>query len=403
MINIRHQYQALTDTAAEQHWPIFRLAFRPLFLLGALFGIVSLTLWVFMLSVHPLEVYGGGLWWHTHEMLFGFAVAIISGFLLTAVQNWTQIPSVKGWPLAIMVMVWLLARISFFLPTVIPPIVIAIVDIAYLPIVAFWMAKLIIKAKLWRNIVFVPLLLLMTILNICMHACVLLQHMKWVIPITNTMVFAITLLMVIMAGRIFPMFTANGTLTKRVENIPTLEILSIVSMALVLITQSQWFSLNMWFDVSLPLVAMLIHAYRAIRWRPWVCVKTPLVWSLHLSYWFIPLGLLLLAISQFVPQVSHSQALHSFTIGGIGLMILSMISRVSLGHTGNKIIVGKTVSIAFLLLVASFLCRFIAPWLAGYYFVGLVGAVSCWVGAYGVFVVLYAGKLTKARDDGRPG
>jgi uncharacterized protein involved in response to NO len=203
---------------------LFRLAFRPFFLLGSLFSIISLTLWAASITGHlNLAVYGGPLWWHVHEMLFGFVSAIVVGFLLTAVRTWTGQPGLKGASLACLVVLWLAGRLVLFLPAVIPLWVAALTDLAFLPLAALVLARPVVRVRQWRNIVFVPLLLAMTAANAGMHWAVLTGNPDIQYLAGNAMVMFVTLLMTIMAGRVVPMFTANGTGTERVPAIGWLE------------------------------------------------------------------------------------------------------------------------------------------------------------------------------------
>lgn len=386
-----------------KHWLKQALAFRPFFLLAATFSIGALALWWFMLAGKvTVTVYGGPLWWHLHEMLFGFAVAVIAGFLLTAVQTWTQRPSLQSYPLLALVLLWLAARVLMLLPNAVPGLLIAIIDVTFLAVCGFFMGYITIKAKRFRNVIFMPILLVMAGLNALMHASVLLKKPSIFMPSALTMVFMVVLIMVIMAGRIFPMFTANGTKTQKIENLAWLEKSVIGLTLLVAISQSGWFDLGVVFDSVLLLLAAAFHAVRAYRWRIWVTFKTPLVWSLQISYWFIVAGFLLLALAEVTPWFSRSQAMHSFTLGAMGLMILSMMSRVSLGHTGRPLQAPKMMPWAFGLLILALVARLLAPAVTGFYQTGLLLATIAWGLAFLAFIAHYACILSQARPDGRP-
>ena len=382
----------------------FRLAFRPFFLLGSLFSIISLLLWSLMISGDlKLVLYGGQLWWHMHEMLFGFVAAIIVGFLLTAVQAWTGIASVKGASLAPLVILWLLGRICLFLPTVLPNWFIAIVDLSFLPISAAVLAYPIIKIKLWRNIIFVPLLLVMTYINATMHYAVASQQLASINAAGTSMTLLVTLLICVMGGRVFPMFTANGTQTPRVPAINWLERLAIGSVFLAMLSSFDLLKLSSGIEANIFFIAALAHSVRAFRWRIWVTFKTPLVWSLHLGYWSIPLGLMMYGLAEVTDIVSRSQALHTLTVGAMSVTILAMISRISLGHTGRKIETDKVMSFAFMAIFGAFLVRvFGLYWFESYTQV-IFAAVVLWVIAYGCFVIRYLPILSKPRIDGNPG
>ncbi|MEH6587019.1 MAG: NnrS family protein [Halioglobus sp.] len=383
---------------------LFRLAFRPFFLLGALFSVISILLWAGMFSgLVAVSPFGGALWWHSHEMLFGFVVAIIVGFLLTAVQTWTGSAGIRGWQLSGLVLLWLSARVGLFYPAGLPGWAVTALDLSFLPVAAVVLATPILRIRQWRNSVFVPILLAMTVANAMFHAAVYrgdpgLQGMAG-----NFMVMLVVLLMTVVAGRVVPMFTANGTGTERVPSLVWLERLS---PALMLLAIPAGMSIDVMPDglaAGLLLLAAGCQGFRVLRWRTWVTLSTPLVWTLHLSYWSIAIGLALLAVAQVTDLLSHSQALHALTVGAIGMMILAMISRVSLGHTGRPLVVGPVMVFAYVALALAALLRVGGPvWLQDYRAV-VVGTAALWAMAYGLFVIVYLPILARPRPDGRPG
>ena len=392
-----------TDHSETRLNPLLRLAFRPFFLLGAFFSCVSLLVWsaLFNGSIQ-FEVFGGSYWWHIHEMLFGFASAIIAGFLLTAVQTWSGLPGIKGIPLLFLIAVWVAARIGFMLPHLIPHSFISFIDLIFLPLVAVFLAIPIIKVKLWHNAIFIPLLLAMTFANATLHCAKYIQESRYIIAASDSMILLITLLMCVIGGRVFPMFTANGTKTERVATIPWLEKISLGLALLIVIQSFNVLTLADPIKASLFIFAAFFHSLRAFRWRIWVTLKTPLVWSLHLSYWCIPLGFLLYGL-HMLGIVSHSQAVHTITIGAMGTMILSMISRVSLGHTGRPIIVGKTMGFAFIAIYLAFIIRVIGGNIFSDYTHVIFISTLLWCVAYGCFLYKYLPILSKPRIDGKAG
>ncbi len=373
----------------------FEFAFRPFFLFGSLFSIFGLIIWNTVLQGDiNINVYGGALWWHIHEMLFAFVAAIIIGFLLTAVQNWTGIRSVHGGKLMVLFAIWLLARIAFWLPNIFSVWLIAGLDIVFLPLAAAALAYPIIKVKLWRNLMFIPILLLMTVCNVLMHYSVFSQNPTLLATASTAMVLVVTLVMCVMGGRVFPMFTANGTQTKRVESLPWLEKTAIISTVLAVICSFDFLPLPAFLSASIFIVSGLAHAIRVFRWNFKVTLKTPLVWPLHLSYWAIAIGLIMFGLAEITTLVSHSQAIHALTVGAMASMILAMISRVSLGHTGRNIVVGKVMTLAFAAIFLAFVIRVFGSYFIGNYNHMISLAVMLWVIAYGSFVALYLPILT---------
>jgi len=383
---------------------IFGLAFRPFFLLGALFSIIAVTLWVIALAGWVnFSPYGGGLWWHSHEMLFGFVSAIVVGFLLTAVQNWSGIPGVKGGPLIGLVILWLIARILLAVDSGIAPWILVVVDTAFMPVAAIFLAIPILKKKLYRNLFFIPLLLLMSAANFLMHLAMISGDYSLINTGSYAMVMLVTFLMCVMGGRVFPMFTANGTRTPKVEPIAWLEKLSILSMAVVALSFASGYNFSETYLAVITFVAAVTHFVRCLRWRFWVTLKTPLVWSLHVSYFSIPLGLLCLSLHYGFNLMSFSLALHVITVGAIGTMILAMISRVSLGHTGRLIVVGHLMAVAFAALAIAMISRSILPLFFDDYILLLLVSGGLWLTGFGIFVIQYFSVLTRPRIDGRPG
>lgn len=365
---------------------------------------ISLTLWAGVITgVLEIRVYGGALWWHIHEMLFGFVAAIVVGFLLTAVQTWTEEPGIKGLRLISLVLLWLVGRMAFFSSPILPWWAIAAVDLLFLPCAAVTLAMPVIRARQWRNIVFLPILLAMTAANVVMHLAVLLDKPEMQLMAGNAMVMVVTFLITVMAGRVVPMFTANGTRTERVKDLGWLETASATTMLLAVLVSFDLPGVIPEMAAFFFFLAALTHALRVLRWRIWVTLTTPLVWSLHLSYWCIPLGLLLYGLSEVNPGVTHSQATHTLTVGAMGMMILAMISRVSLGHTGRSLVVGKAMTAAFLMLYGAFVVRVFGVYWFEDYTNLIIGAALLWVLAYGCFCVVYFPILTGPRVDGKPG
>lgn len=387
--------------------PVARLAFRPFFLLAALFSVLSMGVWfAFWHGDILLRPFGGLMFWHQHEMLFGFAAAVVAGFLLTAVQNWTGLPSLKGGPLLALVGVWLAGRLLMAFPLGLPAWLPVLADLAFLPVVAGVMARLVIAARRWRNLVFLPALALLTLANLAMHLGVLTGDAELIRQAAYLAVLLFTLLMVVVGGRVIAMFTANRLGLARRPPIPILEYASLGSVMAVVLGQ-----LLVMLGVAIPDVllaalmglAALANALRLSRWGGLYSWREPLLWGLHLSYAFIPVGLAMWALALLAGSRADA-ALHALTIGGMGTMMLAMMSRVSLGHTARPIRTLPGIGVALGLMVAAALLR--SPVLALFpqithwtYNLGII----FWCLAYGIFLVLYTGPLLSARADGKDG
>lgn len=388
----------------EKIMPLFRLAFRPFFLFAALFSIVALSLWGMVwfgeLSFSP---YGNWFWWHGHEMLFGFVGAVIAGFLLTAVQNWTGRLGLRGYPLLALFTIWLLGRIVLLFPGSLPNLLVAIVDISFLLLVTAVMGFFVIRARLWRNMLFVPVLLILAILNGFMHWAAIDNDMLLYKKLASTVIFLILFLISLMGGRVIPMFTANGTNTEKVARIKWLEITSLVSI--LLLALGTLLSLNAIVMGFVCMLAFASHLIRTLRWRIWITFSVPLLWSLHIACLFLALGFLQLALFHWGFVDDYISVLHTLTVGAIGLVILGMIARISLGHTSRSLQIGPLMVLAFVALVGAALVRAVWPLVAPDPSFGVVygGSIALWVLGFGAFIFAYFPILTKARVDGRPG
>ena len=398
----------ITDLQKEQKIiPLLRLGFRPFFLFGAGFAVIAIFIWLLILQgKSDLTPIGGGYWWHLHEMIFGFASAIIAGFLLTAVQNWTGIPGIQNNSLLFLVVLWLLARISLLLPNVFGETLPMLLDIAFLPAVAIFLGKPIIKIKQYRNLFFVPLLVLFTIVNIQFFLALSSPEVFSIQLSAYAGVMLITLLMSVMVGRVGPMFTANGTQTAKVANIPWLDKATNGSLAVITfyLLLHPLYSINHQVLGGLFIIAAIFQSIRITRWRPWITVKVPLLWSLHLAVVFIAVGLFSIGYSYFSPELSSSHLWHVLTIGGMGGLILAMIARVSLGHTGRPLQPPKTMAIAFLLIFIAAIVRSFLPLIMPEKIMTIYQAsAGLWYLSFCIFIFHYAPMLSKGRLDGRPG
>lgn len=397
----------ITDLANEQKLlPLLRQAFRPLFLFGAAFSAIAMLLWGLTLAGFiQLQPFSNVLFWHSHEMLFGFVSAIVVGFLLTAVQNWSGLRAPHGRSLLFVALLWLAGRLLVLFGANLPVWLVAGVDLSFLPVCTVLLAIPLIKARQQRNLFFVPLLLLLTACNALMYVGVANDNYDPIQLGSQNAVWLITLLMAIVGGRVLPMFTANGTQTKKVEPLLWLDYAALTSLwlifALHFLTLSQFIpasTMSALFALSAGLTL-----FRCLRWKIWLTFKVPLLWSLHVAYWFIPLGLALYSARYAGLNVSNSIALHALTAGAMGSMILSMMARVSLGHSGRLLNPHVLMSLAFLLVLAAAISRTVLIWLwPAHTMQWLWLGIGGWVLAYTLYVLVYFPVLTTPRPDGRP-
>ncbi|WP_045857922.1 NnrS family protein [Teredinibacter purpureus] len=386
--------------------PVLQLAFRPLFLLAALFAVVAMAIWIVVIKgVIALSPYGGLLFWHSHELLTGFSSAVLAGFLLTAVQNWTNVPGIRGHKLLLLVLLWIVARLLMLFP-IIPSLLIALVDLSFLALTAFYFSQPLIQTNNRRNLKLLVILGLLIAANALSHAGVIANDPSLVQKGVALYGWLMIIVMTVITGRILPMFTANGSGTPRVENWFALEVSTIVLTAVCALL----FGLNL--TAMLPKAALvavvgltaLTHLLRCLRWRPWVTWRFPLLWSLHFSCLLIPTGLLALLISLLSPSYSQATALHWLFAGAMANMILAMMSRIALGHTGRPLKPKRLLSLAYIALAFAAIVRGlgISMW-GAHYEMSLTLAASAWCLSFLIFLFVYIPILTSARADGKPG
>lgn len=398
----------ITDLAQEQRiQPIWRQAFRPLFLFGALFAVLAVAYWIATIIFQlRLPHYGGAMFWHAHEMLYGFVVAIILGFLLTAVQNWTAIRGIYGKPLIFLVALWGLGRLLMLVELESLQWLAAIVDFALLPIACVILARPIVVRKQWRNLVFVPILTLLAINNALMHISVLAEINGLYQQAAFTTVLLISLLITIIGGRVIPMFTANGVGFSKPQPIRGLERSVIVATGAIFVLfflRLDRLLADSYIALIFALTALL-HLFRMLRWKPWCTVKHPLVWSLHAGYGFLVIGFALLAIHWQWHLFTRSTAMHALTVGAMGVMILAMLTRVSLGHSGRPLVAPKLLGGFLLCAIFAALLRTIMLAIYPQYSLWwIASAALLWCIAFSGYLLRYTKILTAPRADGHPG
>jgi uncharacterized protein involved in response to NO len=378
---------------------LFALGFRPFYLLAALLAATGVPLWMAQyFGILGAQGYLSGVAWHAHEMVFGFAAAVIAGFLLTAARNWTGLPTASGTALAALAALWLLGRILVVSG---PGWLAAAVDVAFLPALA---------ATLWiplqrsrnRNRFFVGLLLVFAAANFAFH----LAHAGVVevgeLSAARFALYLVVILVTIMAGRVVPSFTRNAIPTARIRRNRSLDLAAIVVAAAALAS-----TLAMppgWLIGALCLAASALHAIRLWMWDPLCTRAHPILWILHLSYAWIPVGLLLMGLAALTGAVPATLADHALGAGAVGGMILGMITRTARGHTGRPLRVGAAETVAYILLHVAAAVRVFVPmaWPEGYR--GAIAASGAlWSAAFLLYLLVYVPLLTAPRADGKPG
>jgi len=385
--------------------PILRLGFRPFFLLAACSAVVLMLTWIYMLHGGPAATVYGAVGWHAHEMLFGFSMAVIAGFLLTAEKNWTGLQTLQGFWLGVLALLWLAGRIAPWLP--IPDWLIALIDLSFLPLLAAVLLRPLIKSSQWQHLIFILILLLMFVANVLFHLGYLFPGWHTGKAGIQLAWMTILLLITLMGGRVIPFFIERGTgaLTK-VRIYRSLDRAGFITLlcwmlASMIMPQSDL------FVAALACLAGVLQLWRWWGWHLRALWRVPMLWILYLGYAWIPLGLFLYAYAVY-QDMPVSLALHAFTAGTIGMVTLGMMARVALGHTGREIRAGAVVIAAFVLVTLAALVRVFGLMLADAIHIaehaGLLKIAGLlWAMGFTLFIIAYYRVLTSARIDQRPG
>ncbi len=397
LINI----ESLKTPIPPDRFSLFVLGFRPFFMVAASAAILLLAIWLYMLVEGDWQqTYYGNTLWHGHEMLFGFTVAVIAGFLLTATRNWTGVATLSGKALAGLAGLWLLARILPMLDSHLPAIVIAVADLAFLPLLAGAILIPILRSGKRPQLIFVALLILLAAANLMIHLQVLGLLDDSAAAGINLGLNSILLIIIVMAGRVMPFFIERGAPGSHPRKWPIVEKLAPGLMLLLIVVELFWPS-SMLLTGLLWLLT-IVHGIRLTGWSGRQLWAVPLLWVLYFGYVFLVLGFAFKAAEGFelFPQ---GTAIHAFS-ACIAILCLGMMSRVSLGHTGRPLVLARGMGLSFTLLILAMLIRVLQPLLLPGFEAWLLGiAAVFWIAAFAIFLVNYFSILIRARVDGQPG
>lgn len=380
---------------------LFNLGFRPFFLGASIFAVFSIAAWMLIyfsyvsVSVENISISQ----WHAHEMLYGYGMAVVAGFLLTAVKNWTGIPTVFGMPLMALFALWCAARLLFLFGAALLPWA-ASADLLFGLMLIVAIAMPIVKAKQWKQLAVVSKVILLWVGNIVFYlGCfgVLTSGMQYAI---NGAVLLFISLILMIGRRVIPFFIERGTETRvQLKQYKWLDI-SILVFFVALFINAIFIQIP-YLTALFAWILFALNGYRLFNWHAAGIWRVPLLWSLYLSAWFINVGFFFYGLQALYSSLSIL-TLHIFTVGGIGLMALSMMSRVALGHTGRDVRKpSRWIGIAFAGLVVSVLFRAIVPMFAPQLYMSwMLTAAMLWILSFAVFVVIYTPILLKPRADG---
>jgi uncharacterized protein involved in response to NO len=396
------------STAQQKGFALFASGFRPFFLAAAAVAVANMLVWLAAYISPALwpEEEIAAVWWHAHEMLFGFVSAAVGGFLLTAVPNWTGRAPYGGRILYLLVASWLAGRLALAPLGLFSATARAVIDLSFYPLLALTLAPALIRAGKLRNLAFLALLTLLTGCNLLFHL-----GAGGIVPAGEHIGLAlaldiVTLMIVIIGGRILPAFTRNALLQHGLDPgieidpwIERLALFGILAMAVADMTMPMTR-----LDGGFTLLAGVTQVLRMSQWKSQRTLGMPLLWILHLGYGWLVLGLLLKAVWLLFALPLAANWIHAFTAGAIGTMILAVMSRASLGHSGRALVAPPLVAAAFVIVNLAAAIRVFGPvLLPDHYQHVILAAGILWVLAFAVFLAVYLPIFLAPRLDGKPG
>ena len=391
------------ESSNPSPWPaILGYGFRPFFLLAGIHAAIAIPVWLVALLGHgslrsPLPP----LTWHAHEMLFGFILAAVAGFLLTAVPSWTGQRGYAGVPLLGLAVLWIAGRLVTSLPLGLPAGVVALIDLAFIPALVLTLLPALIRSGNLRNTVFIGMLAALFAANLNFH----LAGASSVDPLMLG-INLILLMVAMVGGRILPAFTSSGLkqqgIDVRIRRYPPLDIATLMAAFAILIIDI-FFQGTTIAAVAALLTAALL-ALRMARWQGHRTLRQPIIWVLHIAYAWLPIGLALKAVWLFGAPIPETSWLHALTTGAFSTMILAVMSRVALGHTGRELVAPGLIVVAYYLITIAALLRVFGPILyAQGWRLWMITSGLIWSLAFILFVVVYVPILCSRRADGRAG
>jgi uncharacterized protein involved in response to NO len=376
-----------------------RLGFRPFYLGAATYAMLAIPLWAaVLLGGIALNLTITPVLWHAHEMLFGFAVAVIVGFLLTAAKAWTGLDTPRGAVLAALAGLWLMARLAAVFA---PYGVYAALDLLLLPLVAAILISVLLRAGSKRNLPLGGILLLLALANTAFHGAV--SGLIDIDPVRalHAGLALIVMIECVIARRVLPAFTQSALPGVRLKVPPWLEqaTLGVTALALALWVLGPANILS----ASALGAAAVLHVMRLLRWKPVRTRSRPILWVLHLAYAWLPIGLGLLALAQ-LGVVGASSGIHSLAVGATGGLIIGMITRTARGHTGRPLHASKLEVAAYVLVAFAAVSRVLLPLLAPQLLSAwLVVAAAGWSTAFALYLMVFSPWLVTTRLDGKDG
>lgn len=387
---------------------LFSYGFRPFFLSASAYAAVVMAVWLAWIGIHAanasltwISISGAPHVWHAHEMVFGFGAAAVAGFLLTAVPNWTGALPASGRPLAILFAMWAAGRLAMWTSALVPAFLTAAVDLAFIPFLALHVAHQLFVRPQSKNMVFLGLLTVLFLANGTYHLTAV--GVLTLEPTAGIRVglLALVAMVVVIGGRIVPSFTHNhlkrispdAPMPVRHALLDRASLVLVMAFAIAAALQLPDRVVGM-----LAALAALANGARLVLWRGHATLDAPIVVVLHVGYAWLVVGLAIWAAADLGGFMSEVAALHALATGGIGTMVLAVMSRASLGHTGRPLVVSPSIAVAYALVSLAAVLRVFGPALLpqAYNEIMLVAGLA-WLAAFATFTVVYFPILTSAR------
>lgn len=370
---------------------LFRQGFRPFFLGAGIWAFAAVALWLPVFHGYasiPTAFGPGG--WHAHEMIFGFVVAVVAGFVLTAIPNWTGRMPLQGLSLVALFMAWLLGRVAVSTSELIGSEIAAVLDLSFLVILLGVVAREIVAGRNWRNLPIPVALTLLLVANALTHA-----DAVGLMPtgaVGNRLGIAIVIMLInLIGGRIIPSFTRNWLAKRGDPRAPaSTGRLDQVVLAVTAVVLAAWVITPESRIVGVGLVAASFAILvRLLRWRGYLTLAEPMVWSLHLGFAWVPVGLMLVGLGTLGPDLPPTAGLHALTAGAMGAMTLAVMTRATLGHTGRPLVADPCTIAIYLFAWTAAALRVAAPLMVEAYAPLLWASGLAWSAAFGLFSVHY--------------
>jgi uncharacterized protein involved in response to NO len=379
--------------------PALTLGFRPFFLAASLWSIAALVIWIEMVATgSTLPSRFDPLSWHIHEMLFGFVMAAIAGFLLTAIPNWTRRRPVSGTPLAFLVALWLSGRLICLFSVYVPFWLSAACDLSFPIVLVAVAAREIVAGRNWRNLPMVVPIAVLGIANLLMHleaeGVDVPPGLGWRLGLA-----AVTILISVVAGRIVPSFTRNWLTKRGALKLPSTHgVIDRIALGVLHIGLIGWaLDLEPIYVGGFLLLGAALNLWRLARWRGTATGAEPLLTILHIGFGWLIIGTALLGLATLGVEVPLSAAIHTLTTGAIGTMTLAVMTRTTLGHTGRSLMANHPTVLIYIFVSFAAVFRLLAAFDAERVIMLLMLSASFWIAAFGLFVITYGPFLLAPR------